>query len=88
MVIFNFQFKIFYADAGEIEVTVKQLRPEDITERFMEESGINKMSGAECRTDLERTAMNVLAAVKGALDNFSFYFKLLSSSTEYKLITL
>ena len=69
-----FQFRIFYADAGEIEVAVKQLRPEDVTERFMEESGINKMSGAKCRTDLERTALNVFAAVKGALDDFLLYF--------------
>ena len=80
MVLFVFQFQIFYADAGEIEVAVKQLRPEDLTERFMEENGINKMSGAKCRTDLERTA------VKGALDDL-LYFKLFSSYIEYKLIT-
>ena len=73
MVLFNFQFKIFYADAGEIEVAVKQLRPEDITERFMEENGINKKSGAECRTDLEGTALTVFAAVKGAFDDFLLY---------------
>ena len=88
MVLFDFQFQIFYADAGEIEVAVKQLRPEDVTERFMEENGINKMSGAKCRTDLERTALNVFTAVKGALDDFLLYFKLFLSCAEYKLINL
>ena len=88
MVFFDFQFQNSYADAGEIEVAVKQLRPEDVTERFMEENGINKMSGAKCRTDLERTALNVFAAVKGALDDFLLYFKLFSFYTEYKFITL
>ena len=73
MVLFNFQLRIFYADAGEIEVAVKQLRPEDITERFMKENGINKMSGAKCRTDLERTALNVFAAVEGAVDDLLYF---------------
>ena len=81
MVLFDFQFQIFYADAGEIEVAVKQLRPEDVTERFMEENGINKMSGAKCRTDLERTAQNIIVTVKCAFDDFLLYFKLFSSYT-------
>ena len=88
MVLYDLQFQIFYADAGEIEVSVKQLHSENITERFMEENGINKKSGVECRTDLERTAQNVFAAVKGALDNFFLYFRLFSSYAAYKLINL
>ena len=88
MVLFHFQFQIFYADAGEIEVSVKRLRPEDVTERFMEENEINEMSGAKCRSDLERTAQNVFEAVKGALYDFLIYFKIFSSYTEYKLSIL
>ena len=52
---------------------MKQLRPEDVTERFMAENGINKMSGAKCKTDLERTSLNAFAAVKGALDDILLY---------------
>ena len=73
MVLFDFQFQIYYADAGEIEVAVERLRSEDITKRFMEENGMNKMSGGKCRTDLERIALNIFAAVKGALNDILLY---------------
>ena len=88
MVLVDFQFQIFYADAGEIEVAVKQLRPEDVTDGFMEENGINKTSGAKCRTDLERTAQDVFAAVKSALDDFLLHFRLFEFYTESKLLNL
>ena len=65
-IFFHFQFQIFYAH--EIKVIVKKHHPEDMTERFMEENGIDKVSGAECRPDMERTFQNMFAVVKGALD--------------------
>ena len=54
----------------------------------MEKNGINKMSGAKCRTDLERVAENIIVTVKCALVDFLLYFKLFLSNTEYKLMTL
>ena len=88
MVLFDFQFQNSYADACEIEVAVKKFCPTDVTKRFIEKNGINKMRGVKCKTDLERTAQNVFAAVEGALDDFLIYFILFSSYAKYESITL
>ena len=61
-----FQIHIFYPH--EIEVALKKLHPENITEWFMEKNGIKKISDVKCRTDLKRPVQDVLAAEKGALD--------------------
>ena len=65
---------MFYADLGQIEVVVKNLRPEDIDEKFMQHNGISKINGMKSRNDLEQFVENIPAAVKGALDDIDEKF--------------
>ena len=54
---------------------MKNLRPEDIDEKFMDHNGVSKINGMKCRTDLEQFVRNIPAAVKGALDDIDDKFR-------------
>ena len=62
----GFQSRIYYAH--EIQVSVMKLQPEDIDDLFMDHNGIGKICGAQCRTDLEQSVVNIPVAVRGELD--------------------